>query len=428
MVIWRRHGVARRVVLLAGAWLAAGCTVIVDTQTAAVQCELVAGEVDPCLDLGLRCSVDGDMQGFCQKCVAGIERCNGLDDDCDDTVDEAPDNGWLPEDCNGLDDDCDTLTDEGHDEDGDSYTWCGGGKPELRDCVPTDPTIHPSLEGDLDGMDNEVQEVCDGKDNDCDTRIDESSNCSQDCATTGCASDLVCDAELNRCVAPQTVGSSCSSDAQCATGFCAPAAALALDPGVIQSGVCGTACCASTDCGSGNVCLTPGTGARVCVRPEIAGRGEGTEGVECASDSNCASGVCISGECKALCRSETMCGEDSCMLDQTFLRSGSAWYCNASIGRGGAGDFCTIYDPTACKSGLCGQDSKCVSACGNGLDCPEGTDCGYLSAGGLAGGSSWVTGCVTAATGAVCCTDLDCGMGGHCAPVKTEDHWEMRCR
>jgi hypothetical protein len=27
------------------------------------------------------------------------------------------------------------------------------------------------------------------------------------------------------------------------------------------------------------------------VRPEIAGRGEGADGAECASDANCASGV-----------------------------------------------------------------------------------------------------------------------------------------
>jgi hypothetical protein len=122
-----------------------------------------------------------------------------------------------------------------------------------------------------------------------------------------------------------------------------------------------------------------------------------------------------------------MCGEDSCMLDQTLSRAGGSWYCNSGIGRGGGGDFCTIFDPTACKSGLC-QDAKCVSACGSAIDCPDGTDCGYLSAGGLGGGSSWVTGCVASALGAVCCTDLDCGTGGRCAPMQNSDHWEMRCR
>jgi hypothetical protein len=423
----RRFGAARQIALVLGAWLA-GCAIIVEPQQAAVQCEVLPGEVDPCLDLGLRCSVEGDgTQGFCQECVAEVERCNGLDDDCDDVVDEGPDDGWKPEDCNGLDDDCDEAVDEGHDEDNDGYTWCGGGKPELRDCVPTDPNIHPSGAGDPDDADTEVQELCDGKDNDCDTAIDEAGGCSQDCATNGCTGDLVCDSALNRCVAPQTVGSSCSSDAQCATGFCAAAAALALDPGVIQSGVCGTACCSSTDCASGSVCLMPGTGARVCVRPEIAGRGTGADGAECATDANCASGVCTQSVCKALCRNDASCGDAVCMLDQNLLRAGSSWFCNEGVGRGDGGDFCSVFDPTACKSGVC-TDSKCVSACGNGTDCAEGLQCGYLAATGLAGASSWVTGCMPTASTVVCCTDADCGVGGRCGAAETGDHWEMHCR
>jgi hypothetical protein len=59
--------------------------------------------------------------------------------------------------CDGKDNNCDGRTDEGFpDTDGDGYTDCGG------DCDDTNPHIHPR-----------AQEVCDGKDNDCDGRTDE---------------------------------------------------------------------------------------------------------------------------------------------------------------------------------------------------------------------------------------------------------------
>jgi hypothetical protein len=283
------------------------------------------------------------------------------------------------------------------------------------------------VSGDLDGMMTNVEELCDGKDNDCDMQIDESSNCSQDCMTDGCAANLTCDTMLNRCVAPQTVGSSCTSDAQCATGFCAPAAALALDPGVIQSGVCSTSCCSTADCAAGSVCMAPGTGARICVRPELAGRGEGADGADCRSGASCASGVCSGGTCRALCRTDDACTEGNCMVGSALLGAGSQWYCSSGIGRGDAGDFCTVFDPTACKSGLC-QDSTCVSACGSTADCPAGTACTYVNTSASSSAARWVTGCVAkATTTGVCCTDADCGEGS-CAPTQTGDHWEMRCR
>ena len=93
--------------------------------------------------------VDTDMDGTpddqdCAPEDAAIhpnapELCNGLDDDCDSAIDEE-----LP-DCSGGGDDTD-----------------GDGVPDLQDCAPNDPSVHPG-----------APEVCNAVDDDCDGAVDE---------------------------------------------------------------------------------------------------------------------------------------------------------------------------------------------------------------------------------------------------------------
>jgi hypothetical protein len=99
-----------------------------------------------------------------------------LDDDNDLVADEADCGPLDPavhpgavEVCNGIDDDCDDMVDEGFpDTDADSYKDCvdddddGDGAPDSVDCAPLDKTI-------FSGAD----EPCDGIDNDCDTVADD---------------------------------------------------------------------------------------------------------------------------------------------------------------------------------------------------------------------------------------------------------------
>ena len=108
------------------------------------------------------------------------ERVDGVDNDCDGSVDEGTDHSdddgdgvsELHGDCddtngavapgatevpgNGLDDDCDGLTDEDDDLDGDGFAVADG------DCDDSDGWANPGL-----------TESCDGIDNDCDGAVDE---------------------------------------------------------------------------------------------------------------------------------------------------------------------------------------------------------------------------------------------------------------
>jgi hypothetical protein len=71
--------------------------------------------------------------------------------------------------CDGVDNDCDGTVDDG---DGD-----GDGSPACSDCDDADPGAAPGLE-----------EVCDGVDNDCDGTVDDGAPC----GATGTCTDGVC--------------------------------------------------------------------------------------------------------------------------------------------------------------------------------------------------------------------------------------------
>ncbi len=165
---------------------------------------------------------DASVEVESDACVAGREVCNGADDDCDGDVDEgvvgdsfedrdrdgygtgaviagcgglgyASRNGdcddanamrspGAAEVCNGSDDNCNGTVDEGvqatlyRDEDGDGHglashsdTFCAGQAapgwvPGNQDCDDKCPTCSPS---------NTQETLCDGKDDDCDSKIDD---------------------------------------------------------------------------------------------------------------------------------------------------------------------------------------------------------------------------------------------------------------
>jgi len=163
------------------------------TAAGGVDLDLANETVSFCLTGGFDDDGDGwtDKCGDCDDDDASVypgaeELCDGLDHDCNGTVDDADldGDGYLAtacgggdcddldpvtnpdstEVCDGLDNDCDGNPEVGgEDEDGDGFLVCGG------DCDDGDAAVNP------DG-----EELCNEADDDCDGSIDEGWNRDQD--------------------------------------------------------------------------------------------------------------------------------------------------------------------------------------------------------------------------------------------------------
>ncbi len=169
------------------------------------------------LVVGCRDDADPDGDGFMADDVADVdcapldrsihpgahEFCNGVDDDCDGVIDETFDldaDTYLADEtdcralgvqtdcddtdatvhpnavetCDGTDEDCSGRVDDTEDRDGDGFSTCD-------DCDDTDPFVSPDM-----------PEACDGLDNDCSGAADEpwdddgdgASDCGGDCDDT----------------------------------------------------------------------------------------------------------------------------------------------------------------------------------------------------------------------------------------------------
>ncbi len=148
-------------------------------------CDGVDNDCDGSIDEGLSGSsyyadLDSDGYGDASSAVSACATPAGYvadDTDCDDS--DAATNPGAAEVCDGLDNDCDGSVDEGlaissyyADSDGDSY-----GDASLAASGCTAPVGYVADDTDCDDSDGAINpgatELCDGTDNDCDGSIDE---------------------------------------------------------------------------------------------------------------------------------------------------------------------------------------------------------------------------------------------------------------
>ncbi len=290
------------------------------------------------------------------------EICNGLDDDCDGTVDEDTAGqdcstncgigttaciagvitcnavtAMMDDTCDGIDDDCDGLIDEDYVSTGacDIGLQCNG----MDRCINGTPTCVGGPIG---------TEICNCADDDCDNTVDENVTCGSGASCTHCQCAFPCDNSEFPCpLGKACVGTFCVTD-PCFTMNCPM---VGGDKGVcvietnamgMDIGVCHTACSQVT-CSGGLVCK-PDTG-------ECVANNCGSFPELCTAQQVCISGTCTTNPCAGV-----MCP--------------TAEYCVGVSGVGTCVNSCAGVDCAMgerCELGTCQPDP-----CGS---CPAGQVC-----------------------------------------------------
>ncbi len=479
----------------------AGCSAVVSGD-GTIRCDPMA-RPDPCPG-GMRCqAVSGVATGVCgdqESCASdrdgdGFNRCDvdGRILDCDDANPQIfP---GAPERCNGIDDNCNqNIDEEREDADSDSYTRCGS-PSRAADCDEEDPLRNPG-----------AMEVCDGVDNNCNGAVDEDpggaglcgsgafcvagrgcialgctapgappcpvgSSCdatvspatcvNDSCTAASCSSSQRCDRDTGACVDLGSPGDECVESSDCESEVCAPSASLGLDAGAtggVPERICVQACCSDANCPADEICWDGGRGARSCLPPTLIGTsvGSGNPTAACSSGSECRSGICAEGPglCAATCGNDATCGSGLLCGPIGLMRPQRTQLTCTGSSAGTMESACARGED--CAVGICFPyadfDGSCSGACKTAADCPLlGTKCGNYDA--ARNGTGWTTvcrgkqtfgtgrqgaacggeddcleeRCVNGQCAEPCCTPEQCIGSGVCAPVQRSGHWEMRC-
>ncbi len=317
----------------------------------------------------MTCPANGPgMFGPCTGEVGpSVEICNGLDDDCDGTVDEGTGgancstncgigttacvNGVItcnamtaPNDdtCNGIDDDCDGLIDEDYVSPG----ACGAGSVcnGMERCINGTQTCV----GDPIGT-----EICNCLDDDCDNTVDENVTCGAGASCTHCQCALPCDnsefpCPLGKaCVANFCIIDPCFNKDCPMVGGDKEVCVIETNAAGIDSAVCKTACSQVT-CAGDLVCK-PDTGA--CVANNCASFPD-----QCTQAQVCINGVCTANPCAGV----------TCPAAQYCVGVNGTGECHGSC----VGVDCSVGQ--RCELGTC-QADPCGHACPHGQVCQDST-------------------------------------------------------
>jgi hypothetical protein len=369
-----------------------------------IQVEAPGEEVCDALDNDCDGQIDEDdpqggivcATGLGGTCAAGLTHCNGGNVEC------VPDHPPAAEICNGLDDDCDDLIDQGNPE-GDQR--CDTGR---RGVCADGRTIcrNGGVQCDPIGMPGE--EICDGLDNDCDGTTDEGLGIGDPCQTDlpgvcapgrrACdggavvcapivpASPELCDGLDNDCNAlvddgVQGTGDTCGTGGvgECADGImaceggvlvCTPNASPAEERCNLRDDDCDGV----IDEELRNACGTCGqVPSEICNGTDDDCNGTVDDAAPCPAGQECAYGHCVDRCFNNECNGALRCVEGVCV---------------------------SACDLANCAEGQTCRDGECVDPC-DGVQCAAGQAC--------AGGECVANDCYAAGCGpGETCVDFIC--------------------